>query len=121
MVPRFGYAARTIAILTALLMVFAACTSSVPGPSTQTGAPVAGRTSLKIVAAEPTAGLDPAVAVANASIRLEELIYDTLFDRDKDFKVVPNLAENAEPSADGKSYTIRLRAAKFSDGSAITA
>ncbi len=90
---------------------------------------VAGQTSpatavpgtLNIVTAEPTAGLDPALARTQASLRLMELIYDTLIDYDANEKLAPGIAESWKFSGDGLSLTFNIRSnAKFSDGSPIT-
>ncbi|WP_169317173.1 ABC transporter substrate-binding protein [Actinacidiphila oryziradicis] len=77
---------------------------------------------LNIISAEPTSGLDPNTAVTQTSLRVMELMYDTLIDYDAKGGLVPDLATKWAPSANGKSYTFSLRkGAKFSDGSAITA
>jgi peptide/nickel transport system substrate-binding protein len=78
-------------------------------------------TTLRILAAEPSSGLDPNDAVTQASIRVIELTYDTLLDYDGSGKLIPDLATSWTPSKNGLSYTFKLRAAKFSDGSPITA
>jgi peptide/nickel transport system substrate-binding protein len=79
-------------------------------------------TTLRILAAEPTSGLDPNDAVTQASIRVMELTYDTLLDYDKSGKLVPDLATSWKASPNGLGYTFTLRAgAKFSDGTPITA
>lgn len=81
-----------------------------------------GDPTLRIAAAEPTSGLDPATAVTQASLRVMELVYDTLLDYDRNGKLVPDLAQSWKLAPNGKSYTFRLRGnAKFSDGSRITA
>jgi peptide/nickel transport system substrate-binding protein len=77
---------------------------------------------LNIISAEPTSGLDPNTAVTQTSLRVMELIYDTLVDYNAKGEFVPDLATRWTPSSDGKSYTFDLRkGAKFSDGSPITA
>jgi peptide/nickel transport system substrate-binding protein len=77
---------------------------------------------LNIITAEPTTGFDPAIAKTQASLRVMELIYDTLVDYDSAGKIVPDLAESWTTSKDGLTLTFNLRNnAKFSDGSAITA
>jgi peptide/nickel transport system substrate-binding protein len=76
---------------------------------------------LRIVAAEPTSGLDPNTALTQASLRVMELTYDTLLDYDRTGKLIPDLAKSWSVSKNGLTYTFNLRAAKFSDGSPITA
>jgi len=76
----------------------------------------------RIANAEPTWTLDPAKAVTSASWRVVELLTDPLLDRDKDFKLIPWLAEKWDVQAGGKVWTFSIRKnAKFSDGSPITA
>lgn len=75
----------------------------------------------RIIATEPSAGLDPATAVTQASLRVMELLYDTLIDYDEDNTLVPMIAEKWEVSDDGLTYVFTIREnAAFSDGSAIT-
>ncbi|MGB3375983.1 MAG: ABC transporter substrate-binding protein [Microbacterium sp.] len=107
-------AAITGIVAGALLLT--SCSSS-PDPSDGDG----GAQQLRIIATEPSAGLDPAVAVTQASLRVMELMYDTLVDYDKDNNLVPMIAEDWKMSDDGLTYVFTLRDASFSDGSAITA
>jgi peptide/nickel transport system substrate-binding protein len=77
---------------------------------------------LNIIAAEPQSGLDPNIAVTQASLRVAELIYDTLIDYDAKDGLAPALAKSWSLSPDGLSYTFKLQEnARFSDGSPITA
>jgi len=81
-----------------------------------------GAQQLRIVAAEPQAGLDPAIAVTQASLRMTELMYDTLIDYDVDNNLIPMIAESWEQLDDGLTYVFTIRDnAAFSDGSTITA
>ncbi|MGB8645587.1 MAG: peptide ABC transporter substrate-binding protein [Anaerolineae bacterium] len=66
--------------------------------------------------------LDPAMAgdVDSATYVME--IFSGLVAFDKDLKIVPELAQNWDTSADGKVYTFHLRQdAKFHDGRVVTA
>lgn len=119
-----------------IALVAAACgnaSSSAPGASAApaSGASIApasaaasGTSSapLKIVAAEPTTGLDPATSFNAASTRVMELIFDGLVDRNDKDELVPGLAKSWDISSDGLTYTFHLQPdAKFSDSSAVTA
>jgi peptide/nickel transport system substrate-binding protein len=105
--------AAVAAVAGLAVATLAACSSSGSAGSTS---------SLNIISAEPTSGLDPNTAVTPTSLRVMELIYDTLVDYDPKGNLVPDLATKWTPGADGLSYTFTLRSgAKFSDGSAITA
>lgn len=66
--------------------------------------------------------LDP-IATTNFSIRnAAYLMYDTLFALDEDYEVQPQMAEGAEISDDGLTYTITLRdGLLFHDGSPVEA
>ncbi|MBB4040701.1 peptide/nickel transport system substrate-binding protein [Microvirga flocculans] len=72
--------------------------------------------------ASPT-GLDPHLITAFPSFMVVNgNIYEGLTAIDKDLKIVPALAESWTVSADGKTYTFKLRAnVKFHDGSAMEA
>lgn len=79
-------------------------------------------TPFTIVSTEPSAGLDPGIAVTQSSLRVMELIYDTLIDYDSENKLIPMIAESWTASSDELAYDFKIRAnAKFSDGTAITA
>jgi peptide/nickel transport system substrate-binding protein len=109
---------RRIAPIVVLIVLSAVIGTSASGRPLNQGA----EPTLRIFAAEPTSGLDPATAVTQASLRVMELMYDTLLDYDQQGKLVPDLAQSWQAAPNGKSYTFRLRAnAKFSDGSAVTA
>src|SRR5687767_11933190 len=48
------------------------------------------------------------------------MVYDTLYSFDSQFKPKPQMAEGHEVSADGKTYSIRLREGlKFHDGESV--
>jgi peptide/nickel transport system substrate-binding protein len=97
------------------LIVMTLATASAPAVAAE------GR-ALNILAAEPQSGLDPNTAVTQASLRVTELIYDTLLDYNAKDELVPGLAKSWKRSDDGLTYTFVLQPnAKFSDGSAITA
>ena len=65
--------------------------------------------------------LDPAKVTDSVNFIVINMLYGRLVKLDKDLKVTPDLADKWEISSDGKTYTLHLRDAKFSDGSAITA
>jgi ABC-type transport system substrate-binding protein len=87
----------------------------------QTSPAAAAIETLNIIAAEPSTGFDPAIAKTQASLRVMELIYDTLIDYDANGSLVPCIAESWKSSKDGLALTFKIRAsAQFSDGSRIT-
>jgi peptide/nickel transport system substrate-binding protein len=66
--------------------------------------------------------LDPEVSSVNESIWLDQTLYSRLVQPDPTgTKIVPDLATSWTTSPDGLTYTFTLRAAKFSDGSPVTA
>jgi peptide/nickel transport system substrate-binding protein len=69
------------------------------------------------------AGLDPHIVTAFASFQIVNgTIYEGLTAVDKDLRIVPALAQSWDISADGKSYTFKLRAGtSFHGGSAVEA
>ena len=65
---------------------------------------------------------DPIKTAQNIDLWVFANVYDVLIRVDKTgTKLVPGLAESWEVSADGLTYTLKLRNAKFSDGSDLTA
>lgn len=66
-------------------------------------------------------GLDPHTQTAFASLRLTELIYETLVRTDENLELVPGLAESWEFSDDGLQLTFTLRqGVTFHDGTEFT-
>ncbi len=66
--------------------------------------------------------LDPAQAFEFSSVWADYHVYDTLVDFNRDFtRAVPKLAESWTVSADGKTYTFKLRSAKFHSGNPVDA
>lgn len=66
--------------------------------------------------------LDPAQAFEFSTTWVALHLYDTLVDFSRDFgRAVPRLATSWTASADLKTYTFRLRAAKFHSGNPVTA
>jgi peptide/nickel transport system substrate-binding protein len=71
------------------------------------------------IGGEPEAGFDPTTGWGRYG---SPLFQSTLLKRDKDLKVIHDLAEGYEISTDGLVWTVKLRKdAKFSDGKALTA
>ena len=67
-------------------------------------------------------GLDPHVATAFSTALVNGNIYEGLTAIDKDLRVVPAVAESWTVSADGKTYTFKIRkGGTFHNGKAITA
>ncbi len=66
--------------------------------------------------------LDPAQAFEFTSVWTNYHVYDTLVDFSRDFtRAVPRLAESWAASSDGKTYTFKLRSAKFHSGNPVDA
>lgn len=105
----------TLVIAAATAMTLAACGSSDAEGSSA-------NTEFRIIASEPSSGLDPNTSVTQASLRVMELMYDTLIDYDEDNTLIPMIAESWDVSDDGLTYDFQIREnAAFSDGTTITA
>lgn len=76
---------------------------------------------VRIVSGYPTTTLDPARSAAAGNIETFGQLYARLVRRNADGTLEPGLAESWNVSDDGKTVTLTLRDAKFSDGSPITA
>jgi len=100
--------------------------SPVPGAPTPTGPRPSGRACPADTLCLPFFGdpptLDPAVTSDATSAEYIVEIFSGLVTINKDLKIVPDLADKWDVSADGKTYTFRLRKdAKFHNGKAVTA
>ena len=88
----------------------AATSSAAPAPATAT-----------VAWAAPIDGLDPDNGFANQALAAFHLIGGNLYDINRDGKTVPGLAASSTTSADGLTWTFKLRPGlKFSDGSPLT-
>jgi len=66
--------------------------------------------------------LDPAIITGQSDGRIASALFEGLTSRDEFGKIGPGVAERWEVSADGKTYTFRLRNnAKWSNGDPVTA
>lgn len=71
--------------------------------------------------AADTTGLDPHTQTAFASLRLLELVYESLVNLDENLNIIPALAETWSFSDDAKMLTMNLRkGVKFHDGTDFT-
>lgn len=79
----------------------------------------------RLRAAFPTAGsgesLDPHTSSLFVDQARAKALFDTLVGYDDDMSLVPRLAASWEPDASGTRWRIRLRQARFHDGSPVTA
>jgi len=85
-----------------------------------TAAPMKGGTLIAAYATDAK-GVDPHKATNFSAFRILELTYDSLLAFDKGLKVIPNLAEKWEWSADNLTLTMTLRPnVKFHSGNPLT-
>jgi peptide/nickel transport system substrate-binding protein len=110
--------------VSALGLLIAACsggTSTGGQPGGAAGPPVRGGDLVFAMSMNFTT-LDPAFSQNTSERFAYYAMYNTLVAYDKDFKIVPELAERWETSEDGKTLTLHLRrGVKFHDGTAFDA
>jgi oligopeptide transport system substrate-binding protein len=130
---------RLFGILASIAVIAAACggattTSAPPAASVAPGASASSAASpapsaadlatdqiLKIDLGTEPPTLDPNKAQDSTSIAVLHAITRPLMYFDKDLKVVPELAEKVDVSADSKTLTFTLKDAKYSNGDPIVA
>ena len=114
------YNIRNMACLVGLVIIVAAVTGS-SAPLGNAQAPQGGTFYLNISAEPPT--LNPITSTDAYASRVQGYVMDNLMERDEDtYEWQPSLAEKAETSADGRTFTFTIRrGAKFHDGKEITA
>jgi peptide/nickel transport system substrate-binding protein len=76
---------------------------------------------IRIASPYKTTTLDPVRSASAGNIETFGQLYSRVFSRAADGSLAPGIAESWNVSDDGKTITLNLRDAKFSDGSAITA
>ena len=76
---------------------------------------------IRIASPYKVQNLDPVRSAAAGTIELYGQLYSRVLRLDSDGKLAPGLASSWEVSDGGKTITLKLRNAKFSDGSPITA
>jgi peptide/nickel transport system substrate-binding protein len=105
----------TVSAAALALVLLAPALTVAPSPALAKGI-------LKVAQTQDLVSLDPIATSDNASIFAQLLIFDTLLRPSKDAtKLEPGLAESWQVSSDGMTYSFKLREAKFSDGTPVTA
>ena len=80
------------------------------------------KTTINTVMHSPLRVLDPIITTAHITRNHGYMIYDTLIATDKDNKIRPQMLQDWKASADGRTYTFKLRdGLKWHDGGAVTA
>ncbi|WP_375519865.1 ABC transporter substrate-binding protein [Paenibacillus medicaginis] len=100
-----------IVMLLSLVLVLAACSGKPEASSVQgneEGNPVSGGI-LEVAYPANPATLDPHLTTNQATRDVSRNIYEQLLTLNKNYEVVPQLAESYEVSEDGKTYTFHLR------------
>ena len=99
-------------------VLVAGCSSGTPSPSETTGGAGAPGGNLVIGMTSDPNTLLPWKATQFQAVNILQNVYGTLTEFDKDLNVVPGLAQSWDPSADGKTVTLKLRSGvTFADGS----
>jgi peptide/nickel transport system substrate-binding protein len=124
------WSVRFLAVVAALALVAAACgggssksSSSGGGSGNDGGTPVEGGSiTYGLDAEHPEGFCDPTAQLAAAGILENLAIYDTLTVPNEKGEIVPYLAQSVTPSADYKTWTIKVRPnVKFQDGEPLDA
>lgn len=80
------------------------------------------KTTVNAVMHAPLRVLDPIITTAHITRNHGYMVYDTLLATDKDNQIRPQMLQDWKASADGRTYTFKLRAGlKWHDGGAVTA
>ena len=125
---------RLLALVGALAIVATACggsqatqapSSGAPGesvaPSAEPAADLADEQIIRWPLIQDPATLDPNLAQDSQSTAVLTSVHRGLAYIDKDLNIVPELAESWEVSDDAKTFTFRLKDAKYSNGDPIVA
>lgn len=136
---------KFFALFTLLGLILAACAgpAASPTPPAETQPPPAAKTEAPPVETQPAPleteapaapvvlrvgwggspdTLNPGTALLSEAYTIFELVYDSMYDLQLDGTYTLSLAESADVSADGKTWTFKLRPGyKFHDGTPLTA
>ncbi len=112
-----GRSLFVVLIILSLALAVTACF----GPKTTGVSPTGGSGTLNLTDSGPVT-LDPAAAAEVGSASYIVQIFSGLVRLDENLQVQPDIAQNWDISADGKTYTFHLRQdVKFQDGKPVTA
>lgn len=115
--PAFAVTAA-LALAAALLAPATAALAESPSPATS----AAGSTTLRIGISQKWSTLNPFIALLGADYEITSLNYDLLVEIGPDMKPAPGLAESWSHSADGLTWTFKIRqGATWHDGKPVTA
>ncbi|MBP1920244.1 peptide ABC transporter substrate-binding protein [Youngiibacter multivorans] len=112
-----------LSVAMAAMFTFAACGSTDKTPTTPNTptTPVAEKKVLRVQFDVEVASMDPQIATDGTSFEVISAITEGLYSIDAAGSPILAMAESVDKSADGKTYTFKLRNAKWSDGTAVTA
>ncbi len=96
-------------------------TSSGESTGAAAGSGSSGGGDLNVMLETPVQSLDPQQATDGTSFEVIADYTDGLMQMDADGQPIPAIAESYELSDDGKTYTFKLRDAKWSNGTPVTA
>jgi peptide/nickel transport system substrate-binding protein len=93
-----------------------------PSPTTSKAAPIHTSTTFTIGVTQDVDSTNPFTGIAADAYEIYQLQYDTITGyAQKDFATTPLLAQSWKPSADGKTWTFKIRSGvKWSDGQPLT-
>lgn len=92
------------------------------GPSPAPSPPLSSQELPFALAYDPSESLHPITGQSQMNLDLAGLVYEGLYELDRDFAAKPALAQSAAVSGDGLVWTITLRTGvQFSDGTPLTA
>ena len=119
---------RTATLLLAAALTFSlwGCTAGETGPTPSAWSEPTPSQQVQTLpfalAYDPTASLHPITSQSQVNLDLAGLVYEGLYELDRNFEPQPVLARSAAVSGDGLSWTITLDSgARFSDGTLVTA
>lgn len=116
-------AAALAAAVTATALLLAGCAASGASPTASNGASSGAASGVyRIPITDPGGDIDPLTVADYNAMLIVGLASEGLISLDSKGDLVPRLATSWKPSADGLSWTVKLRAgAEFNDGTPVTA
>lgn len=111
--------AKFTALFLAMSLILSGCSATDKSDSEKKESSKIYSENIALAMQEPKT-LNPITNTDEGVLNVLNLVYDGLFEINKNYNAIPKLVEESSMSSDGKSMTIKLKDAKWHDGTPVT-